>query len=40
MDVTLIAWAGLVAGLVVLLLLDLLVLHRGTHEVCGAGTWP
>ena len=33
MDVTFIAWAGLVAGLVALLLLDLLVLHRGTQEV-------
>ncbi len=33
MDVTFIAWAGLVAGLVMLLLLDLLVLHRGTQEV-------
>jgi tellurite resistance protein TerC len=33
MDVTFAAWAGLVAGLVVLLLLDLFVLHRGAHEI-------
>jgi tellurite resistance protein TerC len=33
MDVTLTAWVALSAGLVALLLLDLLVLHRGTHEV-------
>jgi tellurite resistance protein TerC len=32
-DVTFAAWVGLVAGLVVLLLLDLFVLHRGAHEV-------
>src|SRR5919106_1143156 len=33
MDVTFTAWAALIAGLVVLLLFDLFVLHRGTHEV-------
>jgi tellurite resistance protein TerC len=33
MDVTFIAWAALVVGLVVLLLVDLFVLHRGVHEV-------
>jgi TerC family integral membrane protein len=33
MDVTFTAWAALVAGLVVLLLLDLFVLHRGTHVI-------
>jgi tellurite resistance protein TerC len=32
-QVTFMAWAALVAGLVVLLLVDLLVLHRGAHEV-------
>ena len=33
MDVSFIAWAALVVGLVVLLLVDLFVLHRGVHEV-------
>jgi len=33
MDPTLLAWAALVGGIVVLLLVDLFVLHRGTHEV-------
>jgi tellurite resistance protein TerC len=33
MDVTFIAWAALVVGLVVLLLVDLFLLHRGAHEV-------
>jgi tellurite resistance protein TerC len=33
MDPTLAAWAALIAGIVGLLLLDLFVLHRGTHEV-------
>src|SRR3954467_9009393 len=33
MDVTLLGWVALIAGLVVLLLLDLLVFHRGAHEV-------
>jgi tellurite resistance protein TerC len=33
MEPTFIAWAGLIAGLVVLLLVDLFVLHRGAHEV-------
>jgi tellurite resistance protein TerC len=33
MEVTFIAWAGLVVGIVVLLLVDLFVLHRGTHEI-------
>ena len=33
MDVTSTAWAALVVGIVVLLLIDLLVLHRGAHEV-------
>ena len=33
MDVSLVAWAGLVVGLVALLLVDLFVLNRGVHEV-------
>jgi tellurite resistance protein TerC len=33
MDVSFVAWAALVVGLVVLLLVDLFVLHRGVHEV-------
>ena len=33
MDPTFAAWAALLAGIVVLLLLDLFVLHRGTHEI-------
>jgi tellurite resistance protein TerC len=33
MDVTFTAWAGLIVGLVALLLFDLFVLHRGAHEV-------
>jgi tellurite resistance protein TerC len=33
MEVTFTAWAALIAGIVALLLFDLLVLHRGTHEV-------
>jgi tellurite resistance protein TerC len=33
MDVSFGAWAALVGGIVVLLLLDLFVLHRGAHEV-------
>jgi hypothetical protein len=33
MEVTFLGWAGLVAGLVILLLLDLFVFHRGAHEV-------
>jgi TerC family integral membrane protein len=33
MDVTITAWLALIAGLVVLLLLDLFVLHRGAHEI-------
>ena len=33
MDPSFAAWAALVAGIVVLLLLDLFVLHRGTHEI-------
>ncbi len=33
MTVTLVGWAALVAGLVILLLLDLFVFHRGAHEV-------
>ena len=33
MDVTLTAWGALAAGLVIPLLLDLFVLHRGAHEV-------
>ena len=33
MDVTFVAWAALVVGLVVLLLADLFVLHPGTHEI-------
>jgi tellurite resistance protein TerC len=33
MDVTFAAWVALVAGIVALLLIDLLVLHRGAHEV-------
>jgi TerC family integral membrane protein len=33
MEVTFVAWAALVVGLVVLLLVDLFVLHRGTHEI-------
>ena len=33
MEPTIAAWAALVGGIVVLLLLDLLVLHRGTHEI-------
>jgi tellurite resistance protein TerC len=33
MDPSLAAWAGLIGGIVVLLLLDLFVLHRGTHAV-------
>jgi tellurite resistance protein TerC len=33
MEVTFIAWVGLVVGIVVLLLVDLFVLHRGTHEI-------
>jgi tellurite resistance protein TerC len=33
MDVTITAWAALVVGVVVLLLVDLFVLHRGVHEV-------
>jgi tellurite resistance protein TerC len=33
MDVTLTAWIALVAGLVALLLIDLFVLHRGTHVI-------
>jgi len=32
-DVSVVTWAALVAGLVALLLLDLLVLHRGAHAV-------
>jgi tellurite resistance protein TerC len=32
-DPTVTAWVALLVGLVVLLLLDLLVVHRGTHEV-------
>lgn len=33
MEVTATAWAALVAGLVALLLVDLLVVHRGAHEI-------
>ena len=33
MDVTILGWAVLIAGLVILLLLDLFVFHRGAHEV-------
>src|SRR3954447_20467838 len=33
MEVTLAAWVALIAVIVVLLLLDLFVLHRGAHEV-------
>ena len=33
MDVSFIAWAALVVGIVVLLLVDLFVLHRGVHEI-------
>ena len=33
MDATFIAWTGLVVGIVVLLLADLFLLHRGAHEV-------
>jgi tellurite resistance protein TerC len=33
MDVTVLGWVGLIVGLVILLLLDLFVLHRGAHEV-------
>jgi tellurite resistance protein TerC len=33
MDVSISAWLALIAGLVALLLLDLLVLHRGAHEI-------
>ena len=33
MDATLTAWIALVAGLLVLLLIDLFVLHRGTHVI-------
>jgi tellurite resistance protein TerC len=33
MDVHFLGWVGLAAGLVVLLLLDLFVFHRGAHEV-------
>ena len=33
MDVTFVQWAGLAVGLVVLLLVDLFVLHRGAHEI-------
>jgi tellurite resistance protein TerC len=33
MDVHFLGWVGLAAGLVILLLLDLFVLHRGAHEV-------
>ena len=33
MEPTFIAWAALVVGLIVLLLVDLFVLHRGAHEV-------
>src|SRR5215218_422807 len=33
MDVTFAGWAALAVGLLVLLLLDLFVLHRGAHEV-------
>ncbi len=33
MEPTFLAWAALIAGIVVLLLLDLFVLHRGTGEV-------
>jgi tellurite resistance protein TerC len=33
MDVTLTAWVALAAGLVALLAVDLLVVHRGAHEV-------
>ena len=33
MEPTLAAWAALAGGIVVLLLIDLLVLHRGAHEV-------
>ena len=33
MEPTLAAWAALAGGIVVMLLLDLFVLHRGTHEI-------
>ncbi len=33
MDVTFTAWVALIAGLVALLAFDLVVLHRGTHQV-------
>src|SRR3954452_23490319 len=33
MEVTFLGWVGLAAGLSLLLLLDLFVLHRGAHEV-------
>ena len=33
MEVTFLGWAALVAGIVALLLVDLLVLHRDAHEV-------
>src|SRR3954464_5670321 len=33
MDVPLVAWVGLLCGLLALLLLDLFVLHRGAHEI-------
>jgi tellurite resistance protein TerC len=33
MEVTFLGWVGLIVGLVILLLLDLFVFHRGAHEV-------
>ena len=33
MEVTFLGWVALIAGLVILLLLDLFVFHRGAHEV-------
>src|SRR3954454_7997411 len=33
MDVSITAWLALIAGLIGLLVLDLLVLHRGVHEI-------
>src|SRR3954465_2782771 len=41
MEVTLAAWVALIAVIVVLLLLDLFVLHRGAHEVSiRSAAWP
>ena len=41
MDPSVEAWAGLIGGIVALLLLDLLVLHRGTDEISNRNAaWP